>query len=223
MPGLPTLPELLQPLAFLGEQPAAVATLLTALIMIIIEDWRWSLFALAAQYILAGWLLTNALETQVAALKVLVGMMICLVLYITARQIDSSRGTAQACGGKPRFARMGLPFRLLIGLLTSIVVLYVTSNGTVRLPVVPEHVNLAAVGLMTMGLLALGLNEEPLAAGMGLLTAITGFELFYHSLEQAVTVIGFVVALDFLIATVTAYLTVAHHWTPEDAERGKLT
>ena len=76
---------------------------------------------------------------------------------------------------------------------------------------------------MAMGLLGLGLTDEPLTAGMSLLTLLTGFELFYHSLEQAITIIGFLIGIELLITLVTAYLTVARHLTPQEADRRRPT
>jgi hypothetical protein len=219
----------------------------TALILVTLRDWRWSLLALAGQYVLAGCLLTERLEPEVALLKTLVGLIICLVLYITARQVnwgvqeqriivseppEGETGSANALegGGKSRKRRIkvgvlstNLFFRLLAGSLTAAIAIYATRNGVVALPELPAHMNLAAIGLMVLGLLALGLTEEPLSAGMGLLTVMTGFTLFYHSLEQAITVIGFLIGIEFLIALIASYLTVAHHLTPEEAQRrGRL-
>jgi len=235
---LPTLDEILNALALLGQERAALAVLGTALVLVTLRDWRWSLLALACQYVLAGWLLTARLAPEIAVLKSLVGLMICLVLYVTAREVNwgvrEGRIAAQApapegdtSGPPTRKTRRikiavlptNLVFRLLAGSLTAGIVLHATHNGIIALPELPAHMNLAAVGLMALGLLALGLTEEPLSAGMGLLTAMTGFTLFYHSLQQAITVIGFLIGIEFLIALVISYLTVAHHLTPEQAER----
>jgi hypothetical protein len=239
---LPTLNEILDALAFLGQQRAALVVLGTALVLVTIRDWRWSLLALAGQYVLAGWLLTDRLEPEVALLKTLVGLMICVVLYVTARQVNwgagERRGThapepegGDADAARPRGRRLlklgvlstNLIFRLLAGGLTAGIVLYATRNGIVTLPELPTHMNLASVGLMALGLVGLGLTEEPLSGGMGLLTAMTGFTLFYHSLEQAITVIGFLIGVEFLIALIASYLTVAHHQTPEQARRRTQT
>jgi hypothetical protein len=235
---LPTLSQILDVLAFLGQQRAAWAVLGTALVLVTLRDWRWSLLALAGQYVLAGWLLTEKLQPEVALLITLVGLIVCLVLYITARQVnwgvrEQPPAPVQPAEGeeesnsRPRKARRikvavlstNLIFRLLTGALTTAIVVYATRNGVIALPELPAHMNLAAVGLMGLGLLALGLTEEPLSAGMGLLVAMNGFTLFYHSLEQAITVIGFLIGVEFLIALVTAYLTIAHHLTPEQARR----
>jgi hypothetical protein len=238
----PTLGQILNALAFLGQQRAALAALGTALVVVTLRDWRWSLLALAGQYVLAGWLLTEKLQPEVALLITLVGLMVCLVLYITARQVNwgireqrpapqpSAEGET-AAGSLPRKTRRikikvlptNLVFRLLVGSFTVAIVIYAARDGIVALPELPAHMNLAAIGLMALGLLALGLTEEPLSAGMGLLTAMNGFTLFYHSLEQAITVIGFLIGIEFLIALVTSYLTIAHHLTPEGARRrGRL-
>ena len=228
--------ELLSYLAFLGEAPAALGTLATAMLLVAVSDWRWSLLSLAVQYVLAGWLFTHILEPQVAVLKILVGLMICLVLYVTARQVgsrapgqDSQAPASPAAEAiKPgRAARRALAsclsFRLLIGVLAGVAILYATGSGHLLMPELPVFINQAALTLIVMGLLVMGLTEEPLTAGMGLLAAMTGFELLYHSLEQATTVIGFLVGIDFLIAMIIAYLTIARHQAPGAAEQGRPT
>jgi hypothetical protein len=235
---LPTLSQILDALAFLGQQRAALAALGTALVLVTVRDWRWSLLALASQYVLAGWLLTEKLQPEVALLITLVGLMVCLVLYITARQVnwgvreqrpapEPSAEGEETSDSRQRKARRikiavlptNLVFRLLTGSLTTAIVIYAARNGVISLPELPAHMNLAAIGLMALGLLALGLTEEPLSAGTGLLTAMNGFTLFYHSLEQAITVIGFLIGIEFLIALVASYLTIAHHLTPDQARR----
>jgi hypothetical protein len=203
----------------------------------VLRDWRWSLLALTVQYLLSSWLLTHVFEPDIApaiaAIKVLAWAVACLVLYVTARQVrwGSSRPGAQADAEEPAKARKivrrllptSLLFRLLISLMAATVVLYAVNRGGLALPELPPHINLAALSLMAMGLLGLGLTEEPLTAGMSLLTLLTGFELFYHSLEQAITIIGLLIGIELLIALVTAYLTVAHHMTPQEVDRRRPT
>ena len=225
MAGLPTLADLINLLSFLGEQPAALGVLITGVVIVVLVDWRWSLLALTVQYVLIGWLLIGVLEPQVAMLKILAGMIICLVLYLTARQTDRTRKARQetflTVAGRFEVP-VKLAFRLLIALLAAITLLNVVNRGAINLPELVPHTTLAAVSLITMGLLTLGLTDEPLKAGMGLLTLLSGFELYYHSLEQAVTVVGFVIGIDFMVALIASYLAIAHHWAPHDAERGKL-
>ena len=237
MAEFPTLTELLNSLAFLGDEPAAIGVLVTAILLVILRDWRWSLLALAIQYMLTSWLLTKVFEPEIApgiaAIKLLAWMVICLTLYVTARQVhwgsprQETQETKNTDSPSLAVGRWTLPtnllFRLFVSLMAAIAVLTTVNRGVTVLPEVPAHINLAAISLMAMGMLALGLTEEPLTAGMGLLTCMAGFELFYHSLEQAITVITFLVVIDFMIALFTAYLIVARHWTPEEAERRRPT
>ena len=237
MTEFPTLADLLDLLAFLGEEPAAYGVLVTALLLTVLRDWRWSLLALTVQYLLSSWLLTHVFEPDIApaiaAIKIMAWAVACLVLYLTARQVrwGSTRPAAPGEAGEPATARQlagrllstTLMFRLLIGLMTAVAVLYTVKRGGLALPELPAHINSAAISLMAMGLLGLGLTEEPLTAGMSLLTLLTGFELFYHSLEQAITIIGFLIGIELLITLVTAYLTVAHHMTPQEADRRRPT
>ena len=60
----------------------------TAGIIVVIQDWRMSLLALVIQYVIAGFLLTNFVRPELAAIKALVGAMLCLILYMTARRVD---------------------------------------------------------------------------------------------------------------------------------------
>ena len=63
--------------------------------------------------------------------------------------------------------------------------------------------------------LALGLTTEPLKAGMGLLTFMTGFELFYNNLEQSVAMIIFLALANLTLALTISYLTQTRHALPE--------
>jgi hypothetical protein len=74
------------------------------------------------------------------------------------------------------------------------------------LPEMPLNVGSACYWLASQGLLVLVLTEEPLKAGMGLLTLITGFELFFSVLERSLSVVGFLGIANFLIALAIAYL-----------------
>jgi len=236
MAGFPTIEQLLDALAILGEEPAAYAVLLTALLLVILRDWRYALIALMVQFVLAGWLLTGILEVQqIGVLKTLVGLIICLVFYLTARQVrwgeapptepaQDSNETPKPENNQNASVKLGpasinLLFRLLLGTLAAVLVLYATRNNLVTLPQVPAYVNQAALSLMVLGLVQMGITQEPLTAGVGLITTLTGFELFYHSLEQGLIVLTFLIGVDFLVAIITAYLTVAQHLKPVQVKK----
>jgi hypothetical protein len=213
---MPTLPEVLAKLSFLMTTPAIVGVVITASLIVVLRDWRFSLAALLSQYVLVGLLLTQLIRPQVAVIKVLIGALVCVVLYLTARLVDVSERREESPSRDP--SRADLVFRLLAALFVGLAV-YSLSNGY-PLPGVPSDIGFACYWLASLGLLVLMLTEEPLKAGMGLLTLITGFELFYSVLERSLSVVGFLGIVNFLIALAIAYLAASGaELTPEERQR----
>jgi hypothetical protein len=102
----------------------------------------------------------------------------------------------------------GLPFRLLAAATVALAV-WATVGGNQRLlPEVSSEVALAVFALGAMSLLVVALTEAPLQIGFGLLTLLTGFELFYHAVEPSLSIIALLAIAHFGIALVTGYLTV---------------
>jgi hypothetical protein len=211
---MPTLPDVLAKLSFLTTTPAIVGLVITASLIVILRDWRFSLAALSVQYVLAGLLLTRLIRPQVAVIKVLIGALVCVILYLTARLVDArGKESVRAGTSLPDFA-----FRLLAALFVGLAVYSLSRRYP--LPEVPSDVGFACYWLASQGLLVLMLTDEPLKAGMGLLTLITGFELFYSVLERSLSVAGFLGIVNFLIALAIAYLAAARaELTAEEGQR----
>jgi hypothetical protein len=204
---MPTLAEILERLSFISVPTAALGVIVTAEILIVIQDWRLSLLALAAQYVFVGLLLTRVLVPELAALKALIGLIICPVLYVTAVRVRWGRPSAPTDGRSGWRLSTSESFRLVAALMGGLVAYNLATRPGLMLPQVQDtSINVACFALMGLGLLALGLTEEPLKAGMGLLTFMSGFELFYAGLEQSLLVIGFLGMVNLLIALGVAYL-----------------
>ncbi len=60
--------------------------------------------------------------------------------------------------------------------------------------------------LMGLGLLQVGLSEEPLRVGSGLMSVIGGFEIGYTTVETAIALHGLIIGIPLLVALVVAYL-----------------
>jgi hypothetical protein len=60
--------------------------------------------------------------------------------------------------------------------------------------------------LSGFGVLLLGLSDEPLRVGVGLLMFLSGFDLCYTALEPSLIVTGLLGAIMFVVALGTAYL-----------------
>jgi hypothetical protein len=208
---VPTLSEVIARLAFLTASPAVAGLVATASLIIVVRDWRVSLAALLAQYLLMGFLLTRLITHEVAAVITLVGALICSILYLTARRVywgrqRSKNETSPMPTGWEVFP-VGLPFRLLAVVLTGLV----TSSllNSYPLPQVPRDIGFACYWLALIGLLAMILTAEPLKAGLGLLTFMAGFELFYAALENGLSVVGFLGIVNLFMALAIAYLASA--------------
>jgi hypothetical protein len=65
---------------------------------------------------------------------------------------------------------------------------------------------MASYLLMALGLLGLGLTEEPMNAGMALLTLLNGFELFYAAVEPSLAVVALLAAVAFGIVLAVSFL-----------------
>jgi hypothetical protein len=209
---VPTLTEILARLAVVPTTVALLGLAATAGLIVAITDWRACVFALVAQYVLAGLLLTRVIRPEVAAIKTLIGAMICVVLYITARRAGWGKLPLEEGEERPsRFQlvlMLGVPFRVM----TALMGVALAFSAAFKLPLanVPLEVSFGVFTLALMGVFAIALADEPFKGGLGLLTLITGFELFYSSIEQSLAVVGFLGVVNFMIALAISYLTTVH-------------
>lgn len=223
---MPTLPELVEQLSLIVTTFAMVAVMITAGVMVVIKDWRASLLALVIQYVVMGLLLTSEIRMELAVIKTLVGAILCLILYMTARHVEWGRpasplSPAAEAGAlsEPPASQWTLPTELPFRFLAALLVVVAAYGGasTYPMPAVSEAIGLSVYAMAALGLLAMGLTDEPLKAGLGLLTFVSAFELFYTVLEPSLIVVGFLGLANFLIALAIAYLTVARTVAPDSS------
>ncbi len=207
-------------LANWGE--AALALLVVAGSLLVIGgDWRLGLMALSVEYAAAAVLVAPLVLLEVVAVKLLVGLIVVAILTLTTWQLDFGR--PQGAGGSAWRRRFKLPtgfaFRAMATLMVAVVATYVASQPGLTLPGLDQFpsVNTAACLLIALGLLNLGLTEEPINAGMALLTLLIGFELFYAALEPALAVVALLAAVQLGIAIAVSYLAMLQHASPESA------
>jgi hypothetical protein len=103
------------------------------------------------------------------------------------------------------------PFRVFLALLVFISIWALTQRPSFHLPLVPEHINLSVLGLVSLGLVTFSLTSEPYKAGLGFLTFITGFELFYSAANQSLPSLAIFAAANLVITLIVAYLTQLRH------------
>jgi len=210
---MPTLADLLARVSFLAAVPAVTGILITAGLLVVSRDWWLNVTALTSQYFFVVLLLTRLIRPEVAAVKGLIGWMICMVFYLTERrasaleQASAAGGTAPATRRRRWIISARASFCLLAGISVSVAAY--TAVLRIPLPEVPGDITLACYLLASLGLLLIGLSEAPMQVGLGLLTFLSGFDLFYVALEPSLAVAGLLGAVSFLIALATAHLRVA--------------
>jgi len=216
---MPTLNEILARLAVVPTTTALLGLAVTASLLIALTDWRASVLALVAQYLLAGLLLTRVIRPEIATIKALIGAMICVVLYVTARRVGWGRLPLEEGEEPPSWwllaLMMGVPFRILAALMA----LALAYSAALRMPLpnVPLEITVGGFTLGMVGVFAIALAREPLKGGIGLLTAMTGFEMFYSSVEQSLVVVGFLGLVNLGIALGISYLTTSQALPEEES------
>jgi hypothetical protein len=224
---MPTIFDWLARLEFMRGLPAVYLILFTAVIIVIAWDWRLTLIALAGQYLVAGLLYVDVLDPRMAMIKVLVGLFACIILAITAGQVNWGRlptdvTLAEMAQLEPvRRVKLGpfrvpadVPLRLILAAGMLLVLLVLSRRPSYQLVAVGDdldYLNLAVYALVALGLLGLSLTTEPLQAGMGALMFLTGFELFYGVLVQSGTILAALAAVNLVVTVAIAYLTQARY------------
>ena len=195
--------------------PAFIAVLAAGSILVVFSDWRVSLAALLVEYAGAALLLTQIVIVEVALVKLIAGLLVVSVLGLTAWQLNfgypSQPGVA---GWQTRFELpTALPFRVMAVILAVVAALFLASQPQLALPGVDQApvANAASYVLMALGLLNLGLTEEPIGAGLGLLTLMLGFEIFYAAVEPSLAVVALIAAVELALALAVSYLAALQH------------
>lgn len=225
-----TIFDWLERLEFLRGEPAAWLAALTAVVIVAAPDVRLMLLALAAHYFGAFLLFTEVLDPRLAVVKLLVGWFVCLIFYMTGRQINWGRPPVDLTPAEAAQWRERAPGRLanlpaplwtaragLAG-LALLLAWWLAGRPNFYLPLLPAELaplNLAVYALLALGLLQMALAEQPpgagglLGAGMGALLFLTGFALFYNTLDQSLIGLGLLAAVNLAVALAVSYLALA--------------
>lgn len=194
---------------------ALAGVLITSAALTLITQPRLRLAVLAIQYVLTAVIIAQSVIWQVAAVKAAVGLLVVAMLALTAAEAEAGRGAAgaEAEAGRRAFAALrgiefqtNLPFRIVALLLATVATWYLVTESGLAFATLPLELNLAAVLLIVLGLLGLGLSEAPMNAGIGLLMVFNGFELLYAPVERSLTVVALLAGVNFGVALAVSHL-----------------
>lgn len=221
-----TILEAIERISFLAAMPAVIGLIVAMAMLLVSRRWQIQVLGMAILYFFATLLYTRVIRPEVAVIKLLIGSMITLTLYMTGRHIslqeeervrqkqEEEPEEEEEEGEKPtppstRFSLPpGVPLRALV--LVSILVVALAGSQRYPLPQIPDDVGLACYLLVLSGVFLMGLSEDPFRAGLGLLTFLVGFDLFYGPLEPSLVVTGLLGAANFLVTLAVTFLAVTY-------------
>jgi hypothetical protein len=182
---------------------ALVLSGITAGIIIVSDDFRIRITVLALQYICVAILVSLSIPLRLGIIKLITGFIVVIIFWLTnkyRKYVDKEKGDR----GLPT----GWIFKILAVLLVSTSALGIGGIQFLKLPGIPTMSIASSTLLMGLGLLQLGLTEQPFGIGIGLLTLMSGFEIIYSYLEPSLAVMGLIASIHVGIAIVISILEV---------------
>jgi hypothetical protein len=207
-----SLGDLFRQLGLLVGAPAVVLAGIGAVLIVVPKDWRIVLFGYALVTVMLSLLLSQVVPTEWALQQAIAGGMVAIMLFLSARQLDDPVriGTPRSAAW-PRVASL-TTFRLLaVGL---VVVVFIAVREQIDVPMISPLFRDAVLWLGLIGLVGLALHEEPLHAGLSLLTFLGAAQLIIFTLIQRRMLVGVLQAGQVLLGLAIAYLVVAHGLAP---------
>lgn len=172
---------------------------LSTLIILISQSWRYSILALALQYVGVFWLINGLWPLGLAVVKLVAGWMACAVL--SASQPEEDMREEQTSPTAPAF-------RILAAALALALVISVEPSVEARIPA-NRFILVGGLLLISVGWLHLGMTTRPIRVIIGLLTVLSGFEILYAAVETSILIAGLQAAVTLGLALVGAYLIAA--------------
>jgi hypothetical protein len=178
---------------------ALLLVLVATTALLLSRDWRWSIGLLAVQYLGAFWLLQSPWPISMAAAKLVTGWMACAVLGITLSVTAiSSEEENQSSWPQNRLFRLFTA--VLIFVVTFALALRAVTWLGLSLPVA-----WGGLVLLGLGIVSLGVTVQPFRVVLGLLTALTGFEVLYAAVESSTLVAAFLSVITLGLSLAGAY------------------
>jgi len=195
----------------------------TSTILYLTTDWRVSIGLLAVQYIGVALLVGLEWPFGMAVVKLVSGWIAGAVLGMAlagSPELNNNQNSTSLDGEtslpedspmdklNPKTERpvMGRAFYILTTLLVGLVVISQSQRMMVWFPGMRIEQAWGGLLLIGMGLLKLGFTLKPLPAILGLLTALSGFEIIYASLQSSPLIAGILAGITLGLALAGAYL-----------------
>lgn len=183
----------------------AVGLILAASTTLLInQDWRISLGALAVLYLAAFWLVTRHLPIAMATVKLISGWMVVAILGMTRLSLT----TLDKQQEESFWARGGW-YRVVLMLIVALIAAGSTLRIEAAIPGLGLPIIAGSLLLIGAGVVHLGVTSDLLRVTLGLLTLLAGFEILYAALESAILVTGLLAVVNLGLGVLGSYLLLA--------------
>ncbi|MGE5123740.1 MAG: hypothetical protein ACM3H7_04430 [Acidobacteriaceae bacterium] len=182
---------------------AVILVSLAALFILASRDWRYCIAVLAVQYIGVFLLTYASWPLELAIVKMVAGWMAGAILGMAMTSLPAGYQENKASIIFGPFVRI-MAAAILILAISSLVIHSQSWLAMIDLPI-----RWGSFMLIGIGLLQLSLTSHPFRVIIGLLTALSGFEVIYAAIETSTLVTGLLAGVNIGLALVGAYLLIA--------------
>ena len=172
---------------------------ITALILLVSRDWRVSITALGAQYVGIFILVSLAWPIEYAVIKLIAGWISAAVLGMGL--VDQTKAWEDELG---RWVS-GTLFRIFIAGFVGFVALALTPGVGRWVPRASDIQIMGGLLLIGLGVFHLGLTAQPIRIVLALLTVLSGFEIFYATMETSLLVNALLAVVTLGLALTGSY------------------
>ncbi len=173
----------------------------TSVGILLARDWRWLIVFLSAQYIGVFILTLEHWPLGMATVKVIAGWMSAAILGMTRSNLDEEKET--------NILPQGRFFRIIAAGVVGLI----AATGAPRVNTIMADagmtVSAGSLLLIGMGLLHLGITDQPMRVTAGLMTVLAGFEILYTAVESSVLVAALLSIINLGLALAGSYLLIA--------------
>jgi hypothetical protein len=182
---------------------AVILVSLTATFILITRDWRYCILALALQYVGVFILVEASWPVEMAVAKMVAGWMSGAILGIAMASAPT------AWRFPDQSIKFGPMFRFLAAIIVVLTIYSLVQHSDTWLSMIISPLRWGSFLLIGFGILQLSFASHPLRVIIGLLTALSGFEIIYAAIETSTLVTGLLAGVNLGLALVGAYILVA--------------
>ncbi len=179
---------------------AVILVSLTGILILIGKDWRLCILALAVQYVGVFILVNASWPVELAVAKMVAGWMSGAILGI------AMASTSAAWRNPNQSMHFGPVFRVLAAIIVTLTISSLVIHTDSWLSMIKSPIRWGSFLLIGLGILQLSLSSHPLRVVIGLMSALSGFEVLYAAIESSTLVTGLLAGVNLGLALVGAYL-----------------